>query len=205
MPFNFIGLCEAIPGIAVITMSAPEKAGTVFSLKVIETAFIGVTAAFAAGVDATTLVWACAEPAKATMLRAAASKGSVRIEISMTVIDTTRLTTQPLKPARSMFEGQARLARIGNDGELMTEIDTLLARLHDMSVPGAILSLDGAALAAVGRSRVAQTRRSGASAAVAALILGVAGSALPAAAGEASGALPLGGVTAFAPSALLAN
>ena len=87
----------------------------------------------------------------------------------------------------------------------MTEIDTLLARLHDRSVPGAILSLDGAALAAAGRTRVADTRKSGAAAAVAALILGVAGSALPAAAVEAAKAMPLGGVTAFAPSALLAN
>lgn len=87
----------------------------------------------------------------------------------------------------------------------MTEIDTLLARLRDSSIPAAILSLDGAALAAVGRTRVAQTRTSGAAVAVVALILGVAGSALPAAAGEVSGSMPLGGVTAFAPSALLAN
>jgi hypothetical protein len=60
----------------------------------------------------------------------------------------------------------------------MTEIDTLMARLHDMSVPQAIGSLDGAALAAVARSRYAETRKSGAVAAVAALILGVAGSAI---------------------------
>ena len=87
----------------------------------------------------------------------------------------------------------------------MTEIDTLMTRLHDMSVPQAIGSLDGAALAAAARERVAETRKSGAIAAMAALVLGVAGSAFPAAPVEASTTLPLGALTPFAPSALLAN
>lgn len=87
----------------------------------------------------------------------------------------------------------------------MTEIDTLLARLHDTSVPEAIQSLDGAALAALGQTRIADTRRSGAAAAVAALVLGVAGSTLPAAVVEAATVTPLGGTTALAPSTLLAN
>lgn len=87
----------------------------------------------------------------------------------------------------------------------MTQIDTLLARLHDTSVPVAILSLDGAALAAVARTRAAETRTSEVAAAMVALIFGVAGSTLPAVAGEAASLMPLGGVTAFAPSTLLGN
>lgn len=87
----------------------------------------------------------------------------------------------------------------------MTDLEILLAKLHETAVPDAIHLLDGAALANVGRSRLAQMRRSGATAAVAALVLGMAGSALPAAAVEAATVMPLGGVTAFAPSALLAN
>lgn len=87
----------------------------------------------------------------------------------------------------------------------MTEIDTLMSRLHDASVPERIGTLDGAALAAVARARVADTRKSSAVAAVVALVLGVAGSALPVSPVEASTALPLGALTPFAPSALLAN
>ena len=87
----------------------------------------------------------------------------------------------------------------------MTEIDIIMARLHATSLPLRIASLDGAALASEARSRVAATRNYGAAAAVAALILGVAGSVLPTASAEVSSAMPLGAVSAFAPSALLAN
>jgi hypothetical protein len=87
----------------------------------------------------------------------------------------------------------------------MMEIDALLARLHIAPLPDQLEMLDGAALAAVARARVSETRKSSAVAAVAALILGVAGSALPATPVEASTALPLGVLSPFAPSALLAN
>ncbi|MEO8626771.1 MAG: hypothetical protein ABI612_01530 [Betaproteobacteria bacterium] len=85
------------------------------------------------------------------------------------------------------------------------EIDALLARLHVTPLPDQLGALDGAALAAVARARVSETRKSSAVAAVAALILGVSASALPAKPVEASTALPLGALTPFAPSALLAN
>ena len=87
----------------------------------------------------------------------------------------------------------------------MDEIDIIMARLHATSLPVGLASLDGAALASEARSRVAATRNYGAVAAVAALILGVAGSALPTASAEVSTAMSLGAVSAFAPSALLAN
>lgn len=87
----------------------------------------------------------------------------------------------------------------------MTQIDVMLAKLHAISPPKEIASLDGAALAAEARNRAAIIRKSGAATAVTALILGVAGSALPAAAVEASITMPLGAVSPLAPSTLLAN
>jgi len=87
----------------------------------------------------------------------------------------------------------------------MIEIDIIMARLHAASLPVKIASLDGAALASEARSRVAATRNFGAAAVVAALMLGVAGSALLPASAEVSSAMPLAAVSAFAPSALLAN
>ncbi len=87
----------------------------------------------------------------------------------------------------------------------MTDLDVLIGRLHDASVPDAVRALDGAALAATARQRIAETRRSSAVAASAALMLGVVGSAFPAAPADASTAMPLGGLSALAPSSLLAN
>ena len=87
----------------------------------------------------------------------------------------------------------------------MTEIDIIMARLHATSLPARIASLDGAALASEARSRVAATRNYGAAAAVAALILGVAGSAFPTASSEVSSAMSLGAASVFAPSVLLVN
>lgn len=84
----------------------------------------------------------------------------------------------------------------------MTEIDTLMARLHAAAAPPALDLLDGAALAAAARTRGAQTRNGGAIAAVGALLLGIAGSALPAGPVAAS---PLLSAAALAPSALLAD
>ena len=87
----------------------------------------------------------------------------------------------------------------------MTDIDIIMTRLHATSLPAGIASLDGAALASEARSRVSATRNYGAVSAVAALILGVAASALPTASAEVSTAMSLGAVSALAPSALLAN
>ena len=87
----------------------------------------------------------------------------------------------------------------------MTHIDIIMARLHETSLPVAVGSLDGAALAAEAQARIAMTRRTGTAAAVAAMVLGVAGSAFPAAAVEASIATPLELISPFAPSTLLAD
>ena len=86
-----------MPGMAVMTTSAPENAGTVRSLKVMLTTVIGATAALAAGLDATT--WVCAEAmvGAATRLKAAARSETLYIVISMIDGDNTQAVARPLK------------------------------------------------------------------------------------------------------------
>lgn len=84
----------------------------------------------------------------------------------------------------------------------MSEIDDILAALRGATVSHHTTALDGAALAHAARMRSVETQRTGAVAATAALLIGVAGSALPVAA--APSAL-LGISTPLAPSVLLAG
>ena len=89
----------------------------------------------------------------------------------------------------------------------MTDIDVALARLSEMPVDPRLASIDAAVL-----DRLAETARSRplsngvfAWAALAALTIGIAGSALPGAPARASSVTPFGTAPTLAPSSLLSQ
>lgn len=87
----------------------------------------------------------------------------------------------------------------------MNEIDGLLMRLRDAPVPSNLLKIDGAILAMVAHRKRDNVQRPAAAAAVMALIVGVAGSALPLTLVKAAPLLPFGAPAMLAPSTLLSN
>ncbi len=86
----------------------------------------------------------------------------------------------------------------------MTDIDKILTGIRSSALPPAVHAIDGASLARVAHTRASEARRSGALAAVGALVLGVAGSAFPTSPVEAS-PRSVGFATPLAPSVLLAG
>ena len=86
----------------------------------------------------------------------------------------------------------------------MTDIDEILAGVRGDALPHELFTMDGAKLASVAQARASEARRGSALVAVGALVLGVAGSALPASPVEAS-PRAIGILTPLAPSVLLAG
>lgn len=87
----------------------------------------------------------------------------------------------------------------------MNDIDELLKLLRHAELPDKLMQLDGSALAATGHARRIEARNIRMVAAAVALLVGVAGSAVPSSTAVAASVTPFGAATAFAPSTLLAS
>ena len=87
----------------------------------------------------------------------------------------------------------------------MIDIDEILKVLRTAAIPDALMQIDGAALAAIGRTRRIEARNMNMIAATVALVVGVAGSVLPTSPAAAAIATPFGLAMPLAPSTLLVS
>lgn len=85
----------------------------------------------------------------------------------------------------------------------MDDIDEILGKLRNLAIPDKVWSIDGAALAATARAVRYEARSTNMIAAALALVVGVAGSALPTSPAAAAIATPFGLAMPLAPSTLL--